>query len=699
MLTSASRFLAASPTPPLRCVPLHQKDCPWAPSRLKSSPVGKPHLRLQCTIPYIPRTKDLARRFPNSMCGIAGFVDGTVSIEVREAAVRRMCAAMVHRGPDDLGIESRGCATIGMRRLAIFDPSNGHQPMKTRDGRYSLVFNGAIYNFRELQSELESLGWTFSTHCDTEILLAALVNWGKPAIGRLRGMFAFALWDAEEESLLLARDPMGIKPLYFALEGQRLVFASEAGGLLASGAADNQIDPRSVAAYLSWLAVPAPQTIYRGIMSLEPGQMLTVRGGKAEFEVTWRFSSIPGDIKPCSSHQEFILGLRAQLEDSIRAHVLADVPVGAFLSGGLDSAVVAGLMSRVSSNALKTFSIGFDEDEFSEADYAEDSARFFGSVHHTRIVTGDEVARDMDKILAACDQPTGDGINTYYASETARQGGAKVALSGLGGDELFGGYPSFRAIPSLARFLPRWRVLPSPVRTAILGTLGMGGARARKLSDFLRHSKDSHDLASLQRRVFSDSSREAILSPDVAASIRGEAPFHPKHIALKADVGPIDDFSIVSAWEMRTYMADVLLRDSDVMSMRHSIELRVPFVDRPLVEWLWRQPASYKGAGRSPKSVLVEATRDILPPGMEARVKRGFTFPFPIWMRKDLRPFLEDTFSSDSLQKSGFFWAKPAQLLWNRFAESGDNREWSRVWSLAVLVSFVNRPHAPRTIA
>ena len=585
---------------------------------------------------------------------------------------------------------SRGIATIGMRRLAIFDPINGHQPMVTPDGRHMLVFNGAIYNFQSLQVELESAGWTFRTRCDTEVLLAALTHWGEAALKRLRGMFAFALWDSAEESLFIARDPFGIKPLYFACEGARLVFASEAGALLASGANPGEIDPASVADYLAWLAVPAPRTIYRGILNLLPGESLRFCRGQLTVRQTWTFQSIAAG-QASASREEFVRGLRERLEDSIRAHVLADVPVGAFLSGGLDSAVIAGLMSRASSNVLKTFSIGFEEDEFSEADDAEVSARYFGAVHHTRILTGDEVARDLDKFIAACDQPTGDGINTYYVSQTAQEGGVKVALSGLGGDELFGGYPSFRMLPSLARRLPMWRRLPGPLRSMLARSLEFGGTRGRKLSDFLLNAKDAHELGALQRRVFSTTRAGAILAPEVMERIKGSSPFHPQLAALRADVGTEGLFSLVSAWEMRTYMADVLLRDSDVMSMRHSLELRVPFIDRPLIEWLWRQPARFKDDRRRPKSALVEATRDILPPGLTRRKKRGFTLPFPIWMRKDLRPFLEDTFSGPSIGRSGFFSVGPVKALWADFSSGAENREWSRVWSLAMLIAFVNR--------
>lgn len=446
---------------------------------------------------------------------------------------------------------------------------------------------------------------------------------------------------------------------------------------------------------MAWLAVPAPRSIYKGIESLGAGESLTFKDGKLTIAPTWTFRSMPTNVVPCGSRVEFVRELRARLEDSIRAHVIADVPVGAFLSGGLDSAVVAGLMSRVSGNALQTFSIGFEEDGFSEADEAEASARYFGAVHHTRILTGDEVARDLDSIFAAFDQPTGDGVNTYYASQAAVQGSVKVALSGLGGDELFGGYPSFSAVPAIARRIQSWRKFPAPLRSLIAGILARGGIRARKLSDFLLNAKDAHEVASLQRRVFSEGSRHSMLAPDVWAQVSGSSPFHPKLEDLRADVPADDLFNLVSSWEVRTYMADVLLRDSDVMSMRHSLELRVPFIDRPLIEWLWRQPSRFLDDRNSPKSALVEATSDILPPGLLKRKKWGFTLPFPIWMRGELRPFLDDVFSTDSVMKSGLFAAGPVRALWHEFVSGGEDREWSRIWSLAVLVAFVNRRKVP----
>ncbi len=611
---------------------------------------------------------------------------------------------MRHRGPDDDGLVSHGDATIGMRRLAIFDPAHGHQPMVTDDGRFHLVFNGAIYNFRALRDELAAGGWVFRTQCDTEVLLAAYARWGEACLPRLRGMFAFAVWDCAEQSLFLARDPLGIKPLYVREDGGRLLFASELNALLASGFAAGEIDPVAVADYLAWFAVPAPRTIYRGIRSLLPGECARFRAGRLEPRTFWNFAAVPRDLPVAGSRPEFIRALRHQLDDTIRAHVVADVPVGAFLSGGLDSAAVVGLMSRAGGAPLRTFSLGFDEAGYSEAVAAAATARFCGAQHHASILTGAMVARDLDALLGALDQPTGDGVNTYYVSRAARAGGVTVALSGLGGDELFGGYPSFRDLPRLARWLPLWTRLPGPVRAALIAALQRGDTRARKLADFLQHARTLGELGALQRRVFAEPGRRALLSRDALAVLGDAPPHHPALAALGADLAGADAFNTISAWELRTYMADVLLRDSDVMSMRHSLELRVPFVDRPLVEWLWRQPAAFKATPGRPKSVLAEAVADLLPPGLAGRPKQGFSLPFAVWMRGELRPFLDDTFSDGSVDRCGLF-ARPAvQGLWRDFQAGSDPRAWSRVWSLAVLIAFVNRrtaapapaPAAPR---
>jgi asparagine synthase (glutamine-hydrolysing) len=626
------------------------------------------------------------------MCGIAGFISRSDLPQDCQAAVERMCAAMLHRGPDDDGIVNVGPATLGMRRLAIFDPAHGHQPMVTSDGRFTLVFNGAIYNFRALRDELSATGFTFRTECDTEVLLAAFATWGETCLDRLRGMYAFAVWDAEEERLFLARDPFGIKPLYFFHDPDgRLLFASELNALLAARSFKAEIDPAAVAEYLAWFAVPAPRTIYRGIQSLRPGECAVLHQGVFHVRRYWSFAHPPAASVMCETREAFATELRGRLDDTIRAHLVADVPVGAFLSGGLDSAAVVGLMTHQTGQRLKTFSIGFPETAFSEADFAAETARHFGTEHHAVELTGARVAGDIESIIEHLDHPTGDGINTYYASQAARAGGVTVALSGLGGDELFGGYPSFRNAPRLAKWLPRWNLLPDWLRDMVVGRLRNGDTRKRKLADFLQHARTLPEIAAMQRRVFDESSRHSLLVPEVRRGLPDSAPFHPEFADLAHELIGAGEFEKISAWELRTYMADLLLRDSDVMSMQHSLELRVPFVDRPLIEWLWQQPARFKSDPAQPKSILAEAVRDILPPALMSRRKQGFTLPFPIWMKSELKPFLDETFSNVNVNRSGLFAREPVQALWKNFLARHDDRAWSRVWSLAMLIAFVNR--------
>ncbi|MEJ1971695.1 MAG: asparagine synthase (glutamine-hydrolyzing) [Lacunisphaera sp.] len=628
------------------------------------------------------------------MCGIAGFFGSKRSPAEREAIVERMVARQAHRGPDDRGTFSGGPVTLGMCRLAIIDPANGHQPMSSPDGRFTIVFNGAIYNYRELQPGLATAGWQFRTNCDTEVLLAAYAHRGPACLSGLRGMFAFAVWDAQEQTLFAARDPMGIKPLYHTrVPGGGVLFASEINALLASNLLPREIDPASAGEYLAWFSVPAPRTIYRGIANLPPGHSLTIDAmGRVQTGSWWH---LPAPVQPSratTNYQDFVHGLRHQLEDTIRAHRVADVPVGAFLSGGMDSTVVAGLMARGSRHRLKTFSLIFGEAEFSEQGPARLAAETFGTEHHEELLTGARVAADLPRILGSVDQPTGDGINTYYASQAARRGGVTVALSGLGGDELFGGYPSFRDLPRLEKILPWWRRVPGRMRATIVAQLRTRpGARSRKLADFLAHARDLHELASLQRRVLPEAARLALLAPDARAQAVRLGPNHPMLEDFAFQLAGADAFQIISAWELRTYMTDVLLRDSDVFSMAHSLELRVPFVDRVLLEWLWPQPAWFKYDPRHSKRALADATADLVPPAIRFRRKQGFTLPFSRWMRSELRPFLDETFSRSSLAGCPWLEAGEAAQLWATYKQGGDARSWSRVWTLAMLIAFANR--------
>ena len=631
------------------------------------------------------------------MCGIAGLLSLNDSDDQRRAAVARMCDALQHRGPDDRGEISRGPATLGMQRLAIIDPAGGHQPMSSADGRHHLIFNGCIYNYRELRAELAAAGYPFRSHGDTEVLLAAFAHWGEDCLRRLRGMFAFAVWDEPARSLFLARDAFGIKPLYYHRDEARgrFVFASELNALLASGLVAPRVDANAVSEYLAYFAVPAPRTIYADVFSLRPGESVRLAGRRLEVKRWWRFPAAGAGIPACRTPGEFHHELAARLDDTVQAHRVADVPVGAFLSGGLDSSGIVALMTRAGAARLKTFSLVFEEAAYSEAAPARRAAEALGTEHHETVLTGRQVAADLDRLLGAFDQPTGDGINTYYVSQAAHAGGVKVALSGLGGDELFGGYPSFRDLPRLARLLPWWQALPRSMRKVIGRWLAGGSVRQRKLADFLAHARDLQGLCSLQRRVFSVARGQALLSADARTAAGAPLHDHPWLADLSGELAGADSFQVISAWELRTYMADVLLRDSDVMSMAHSLELRVPFVDRPFIEWLWAQPARFKAGGGQAKSALAAALRDLLPEEIWRRRKQGFTLPFAVWMRRELQPFLADTFAAASVARTGWLDPDAVSACWHAFLAGRDEREWSRVWSLAVLIAFLNRRHAP----
>lgn len=643
------------------------------------------------------------------MCGIAGFVSHRHAPHVREAAVARMLDAQAHRGPDDSGQITQGAATLGMRRLAIFDPANGRQPMVSPDGRHHLVFNGAIYNFRELRADYVARGWFFRTECDTEVLLAALALDGPAVLPRLRGMFAFAFWDSRERTLLLARDALGIKPLlYHHDSGGPLLFASESRPLLATRHVPAELDPAAAADFLRWLAIPAPRTLHAGIRALRAGEQLLWQGDRIVLSRWWTPSITLGrpsaSIAPAASVTELRTQLRARLEDTIDAHLSADVPVGAFLSGGLDSAVISALMARRLGARLKTFSIGFAEADFSEASEASATARHLGVEHHAHVLTGAAVAADLDKLLTGLDQPTGDGINTYYASRTARLGGVTVALSGLGADELFGGYPSFRRLPRLGRMVGAWRHTPPALRRAVLAVLDSGPTSARKLAATLRLAAAQATpgaLALAQRSVFSDTMVGALLAPSAAPP--PDSSFHAAHpatseldaawAALVTGKPSAANWAVLAGLaETRGYMADVLLRDSDEFSMRHSLELRVPFVDLPLGEWAAAQnPALLHAPGLAPKAHLAAACADLLPLDLMSRRKRGFTLPFARWLRGPLRPFMEETLGSASAARSGLFDPYVPGRLWRAYRDGSDDRAWSRVWSLAILIHLANR--------
>jgi asparagine synthase (glutamine-hydrolysing) len=624
------------------------------------------------------------------MCGIAGFVlaDGE-RVGDPLAALRAMARAMVHRGPDDEGIHLAADGRVGLanRRLAIRDRSPaGHMPMASADGRVLITYNGEIYNAAAVRAELEALGGPFRSSGDTEVILRGYEAWGPEVVRRLRGMFAFAIYDAREgpgrRCLLLARDRLGIKPLYHAASPGRLVFASELGALRASGLVSRATSPAGLVGYLLFGAVPGPLTIHQDVRALPPASIATVPvSDGVPAPASRRYWTLPTDTDGPADPAAAARAVRAGLEDAVRCHLVSDAPLGAFLSGGLDSSAVVALARAGSPGPIRTCSMSFEETEYSEAPYARSVARALGTEHFERTVTGAEVAGELDRVFRAMDQPTVDGVNTYLVARTAREAGLTVALSGLGGDELFGGYPStFVAVPRLVRAVRLSRRVPGGAMLVGAGLRAHPGRlRWAKAADALARPPSLASAYLACRGVFAPSQVRALVSPDVWAEAR--AALDPlRWIEEAAGNGRSEPFSWVARAELGTYTCQQLLRDTDVMGMAHSLEVRVPLLDHELVEKVLRLPTAAKRDGAPPKPLLRRAVADLLPPAVLARPdKQGFVLPFERWLRGSLREAARARL--DDL--AGLLQPDAVRAVWR--AWEGGRLHWSRPWALAAL--------------
>lgn len=573
------------------------------------------------------------------MCGIAGVYPGERQAPAAvRGAVEAMTAHMVARGPDGQGVLDLGPGgpVLGHRRLSIIDlDARSNQPLSSTDGRLSIVYNGEIYNYRELRSQLLGSGESFRTTSDTEVLLALYRREGRGMLARLRGMFAFALWDAAEQRLLLARDPHGIKPLYYAEAAAGFVFASRAKALLGSGLVPSERSAPGLAGFYLWGSVPEPWTAYRAVRALPAGHWLEVRAGVASTPRAWydlrdRYSE---PAQRCSP-RELSVRVRSAVRDAVRAHRVADVPVSVFLSGGVDSGALAGVLAADGApfEGITIACAEFSGKLEDEVPGARAIARHYALSHHVRQVTPSEVAADLPRILAAMDQPSIDGINTWYASKAAAERGYKVALSGIGGDELFCGYASFAALPRaarLARSLARW-----PGATRLLGGAGVVAAAWRRQPK-LRALGDCfgtlEGLYQLGRGLFLPQELPLLMGADAAhEGLEALGDFASSRAANAARSGAAQ----VALLESTRYLRNQLLRDSDWASMAHSVELRTPFVDARLSEALCPYLESFaSGAG---KRLLAACPERPLPPAIVARDKTGFGLPLDAWLRSAL---------------------------------------------------------------
>jgi asparagine synthase (glutamine-hydrolysing) len=622
------------------------------------------------------------------MCGIAGFVESSsvgspFDPESARALAHRMCAAIRHRGPDDEGMLVEPGVALGMRRLSIIDVATGHQPIHNEDGRISVVFNGEIYNFRELRRSLQAAGHRFSTGTDTEVIVHGYEEWGAAVFTRLRGMFALALLDRNAHTLLIARDRVGIKPLYYAPVDGRLYFGSEIKSLLCAPDLARDLNLDALDHYLSFLYAPRDESFFACIRKLPPGNLLTWRRGQISVAPYWE---PPAQETFGGSERDAVDQLQDVLTDAVRAHLVSDVPLGAFLSGGVDSSLVVALMSQVSGTRVKTFSIGFEQPEYDELAYARRVSQIFDTDHYEDVVRPDGVGV-LERIVSHFDEPFGDtsALPTWYVSQLAARE-VTVVLSGDGGDEMFGGYT--RYIPD-ARVTAVDRYAPAALRR-VAGAVGARlphGARGKR---FLRHvARDARGRYLDTIGFFTADDKAGLLSADLRGRLRAGDPedrlMH--HFDRYAQLSwP----SQMMRFDVETYLPEDILTKVDRMSMAHSIEARVPLLDNSVIDFASSLPGAFKIRDGRRKHVLKEVAARFLPGELIDRRKQGFGVPLDVWFRGNLRELFADTLlSARSLQRGYFQAAFIRGLIHEHLSARRDHT--FRLWQLVVFERWLQQ--------
>jgi asparagine synthase (glutamine-hydrolysing) len=625
------------------------------------------------------------------MCGLAGLVDRAGAPMTDAATLAGILGqALAHRGPDGAGTwQSRdGDVLLVHRRLAIIDPGPaGAQPMATPDGRMQIVFNGEIYNFRELRADLESRGERFATSCDTEVLLRLIARGGPRELARVRGMFALACWNTESRSLLLARDRFGMKPLYVAETAQSIAFASELKALRAARLVDVEPSPAAVLAFLAWGSVPAPLAWNRGAESLEPGTWIEWRRGgpprRGRFADLRQPYCTPEGNAPVARISTLRAIVGGAVRDSVRAHLSADVPVGVFLSGGIDSGAIVSAAASAGAAHLQTFTVGFD-DASSETARARRVAAQFGTRHHELHVDAASIVDGLPAVFAHLDQPTNDAVNTFFVAKAVAATGIKVVLSGTGGDELFGGYPSFSRLPralGVKRMAgPLW-----PAARSIAGAFVPARLEAR-WRHFAHSNGHLGEAYRVQRGFLLPSEIGALAGPALKDQRVWPEAAGALELAERARLdalGPERLPASVARLESSLYLQSQLLRDIDVMSMAHGLEVRVPFVDHDLIASVWPELARHRSllAG---KPLLHASLERPLPSEVVSQPKQGFTLPFASWMRGALGPVVQEGLRRAAA--CGWITTQAPQEIWRAW-QSGETH-WSRPWGLSVLGHF-----------
>ncbi|MGE0383629.1 MAG: XrtA/PEP-CTERM system amidotransferase [Gammaproteobacteria bacterium] len=626
------------------------------------------------------------------MCGIAGIFDTRGERDIDEALLARVTHSMTHRGPDEHGLYRRPGVGLGHRRLSIIDLASGQQPMSNVAGTVVVSFNGEIYNFRELRPELEAAGYAFRTNSDTEALLHAWEHWGERSVEHLRGMFAYAIWDARAGSLFLARDRLGVKPLYYALlDDGMLVFASELKGLMAHPGLARDIDPFAVEDYFGYGYVPEPRTIFRSARKLGPGETLLVRRGQAGAAQPRRYWDIPFAPVAAADEPAVCEELLVRLREAVRIRLVSEVPLGAFLSGGVDSSAVVAMMAGLQSDPVNTCSIAFDQKSFDETSYAEAVARKFGTNHHVERVVADDFSL-IDSLAALFDEPFADSsaLPTWRVCQLARQR-VTVALSGDGGDENFGGYRRYKLH---VREETLRSLLPLGLRRPLFGALGQVYPKAdwaprvlRAKTTFESLSRDTTAAYFHTVSIFNDALRARLFTPAFRRELQGYQAVEV--LRGHARAAPTDDpLGFVQYLDMKTYLVGDILTKVDRASMAHALEVREPLLDHKLMEWASGLPSAFKLRGGEGKYILKKALESQLPHDILYRQKMGFAVPLAHWFRGPLRERVRSALLGERLAATG--WFDRTMLLHLLDAHQSGRRDYSApLWTLLMYESFL----------
>ncbi|MFT4582917.1 MAG: asparagine synthase (glutamine-hydrolyzing) [Gammaproteobacteria bacterium] len=626
------------------------------------------------------------------MCGIAGIFDLTDRREPQELLLRRMTDSLVHRGPDESGLFRQPGIGLGHRRLSIIDLSSGQQPMVNDDRSCTLVYNGEIYNYQELRDELVACGKVFRTQSDTEVLLRGWEQWGEGVMNRLRGMFAFAIWDRARDSVFLARDRLGIKPLYYAhLASGLLIFGSELKALTIHPELRREIDPYAIDEYFAYGYIPEPRTIFKQARKLEPGHTAMVRHGDKDIQPR-QYWDVKFRTQVGRNVDELCLELTQRISDAVKVRLVSEVPIGAFLSGGVDSSAIVATMSKLQEDPVNTCSIGFDTAAFDESNYARAVAKQYGTKHLERIVDPNDFDL-VDRLIDLYDEPFADSsaIPTYRVSELARRQ-VTVALSGDGGDEILAGYRRQRLhmVEEQVR-----RRIPIGIRKPLFGLLGTVYPKAdwaprvfRAKTTFKALAIDSVTAYFNTVSICNDAFRNRLFSKSFTSELQGYSAVEV--MRRHSQSGPDHPLSQIQYLDIKTYLPGDILTKVDRASMAHSLEVRVPLLDHLLVDWLGGIPPEMKLNGSEGKYLLKRAMEPLLPKSILYRPKMGFSVPLAQWFRGPLKQRLADTVNGERLMDTGYFDRDYLRNLVDSH-QSGRRDNSAPLWMLFMFDAFLKK--------